>query len=86
MKEETSFVKGVSPVTIGIATVIVAVFTLFYVFNTIQNFADGCGTGESPAAICTQLTSFNLSMIIILLIIGGFAMIIMATAYILLSH
>ena len=78
--------KGISTAAIGIGTVFIAAFMLFYIFDAIQKFSDGCSTGQSPAVICGQLSSFNLSMLIILLIIGGFALIIMATAYVLLSH
>jgi D-alanyl-lipoteichoic acid acyltransferase DltB (MBOAT superfamily) len=77
--------KGVSKVAVGMVTVFVAVFALFWIFDTIQKFADQCKTDPSTSPVCSQLTSFTLSMILILLIVGGFVIMITATAYILLS-
>lgn len=77
--------KGVSKVVVGMTTVFLAVFVLFWLFDTINKFADQCTTDPTTSPVCSQLTSFTLSMILILLIVGGFVIMVTATAYILLS-
>lgn len=73
-----------SPVLIGLVVVFVAIFALFYIFDSIGKLAERCKAGET-LAICQQLTGFTLSMVIILLIIGGFVIVISAVVYIMLS-
>jgi D-alanyl-lipoteichoic acid acyltransferase DltB (MBOAT superfamily) len=77
--------RGISKVVIGVATILIAIFTLFWLFDNIQKIADKCKEDISYSPACSQLNSFTLSMLIILLIIGGFVVMITATAYILLS-
>lgn len=77
--------KGISKVAIGLGTVFIAVLTLFWLFDNIQKFADKCKVDATSSPACSQLNSFTLSMLIILLVIGGFVIMITATAYILLS-
>ena len=77
--------RGISKVVIGVATILIAIFTLFWLFDNIQKIADKCKEDMSYSPACAQLNSFTLSMLIILLIIGGFVVMITATAYILLS-
>jgi len=77
--------RGISKVTTGLATIFIAVITLFWLFHSINQIADKCKEDPSFSPACSQLNSFTLSMLIILLIIGGFVIIITATAYILLS-
>ena len=76
--------KSLSHVTYGLVTVFVAIFMLFYIFDALSNLSEQCKKVEKPA-ICGQLNSFSMSMLTILLIIGGFVITICATAYILLS-
>lgn len=76
--------KGISKVWMGMTTILIAVFSLFFLFDNIQKLADRCKAGEN-LAVCKQLNSFTLSMLVILLIVGGFVITITATAYILLS-
>ena len=70
-------------VYIGIATIFVSIFMLFFVFNSLEQLADSCKTDPQP--ICQQFTGFTHSMIIILLIIGGFVITVTATMYIIMS-
>jgi len=76
--------KGISKIWIGLITIFVSIFALFFLFDNIQKLADRCKAGEI-LVVCKQLNSFTLSMVVILLIIGGFVITITATAYILLS-
>jgi hypothetical protein len=77
--------KGISVVFIGLATVFVAVVTLFYIFDQIQKLADDCAANPTFNILCKQFTGFTQSLLIIILIIAGFVIIITATAFILLS-
>ena len=77
--------KGLSPAIFGMAAVFVAIFTLFFIFDQIQKFADACAASPDSSALCKQFTGFTQSLLIIILIIAGFVIIITATAYILLS-
>jgi hypothetical protein len=77
--------KGVSAVFIGLATVFIAVFALFFIFDQIQKLADSCAADPTFSALCKQFTGFTQSLLIVILIIAGFVIIITATAFILLS-
>lgn len=76
--------KGISKILIGIAAILVCVFTLFYVFDNIQKLADQCQKDPTFNPICGQMNAFTLSMLMVLLVIGGFVLVISATVYILL--
>ena len=69
----------------GLATVFVAVFTLFFIFDNIETMAAKCRTDPNHSPVCGQLTGFTLTMLIVLLIIGGLVITVSATAYILLQ-
>ena len=76
--------KGSTAILIGMVTVFVAVFMLFYVFDSLNKSYSQCQTGTESDS-CGGLNSFSFSIIVILLIIGGFVVIIAATAYVLIS-
>ncbi len=76
--------KGFSQVAVAMAVIFVAAFTLFYIFDSLGKLADTCNNG-STMDVCKQMDSFSMSLIVILLIIGGFALIITAVAFIMLS-
>ena len=76
--------KAFSHIAFGLITVFIAVFMLFYIFDSLSKLSEQCKTEEKPA-ICEHLSSFSMSMLVILLIIGGFVVTVCATAYILLS-
>ena len=69
----------------GMATIFIAAFALFFIFHSLEQLALDCKTEAQPPAICERLNGFTMSMLIILLIIGGFVMTITGTAYVLLS-
>jgi hypothetical protein len=71
-------------VVLGIIAIFVAIFALFYVFDSLQKLAERCKAGEN-LGLCKQLSGFTFSMVIILLIIGGFVIVISAVVYIMLS-
>lgn len=70
---------------VGLATAFVAVFALFFVFHSIEQLSTQCKENPSSSPLCAQLNMFSMSMLIVLLIIGGFVITITATAYILIS-
>lgn len=70
---------------VGLATVFVAVFALFFIFHTLEQLAAQCKEDPSSSPLCGQLNMFSMSMLIVLLIIGGFVVTITATAYIMIS-
>ncbi len=70
---------------IGLITVVIAVFALFYIFFTLDNIVKGCKINPSSSVLCPQLSGFTFPVIVILLIIGGFILIISAVGYILLT-
>lgn len=70
-------------VYIGMATIFVSVFMLFFVFHSLEQLAESCKTEHMP--ICDQFTGFTHSMIVILLIISGFVITTTATMYIMFS-
>ena len=72
-------------VYVGLVTIFVAAFTLFFVFHSLEQLSLRCETDPSSSSLCAQLSGFSMSMLIVLLIIGGFVITITATAYILLA-
>jgi hypothetical protein len=70
--------------TIAFIVVAIAVFMLFYIFDNINKLAERCKAGEELSA-CTLMTGFNMSMLIILLIVGGFILIVSVTLFILMT-
>ncbi len=70
---------------IGLATIVVAAFSLFYIFHSLETFSTQCKANPEFSPICNKFNGFTASMLIILLIVGGFVVTITATAYILLS-
>jgi len=76
---------SLSKIIMGITTIVISIFMLFYIFDNINNLANNCKTEVPQPAICKHLSSFTMSMLILLLIIGGFFLTITTTVYILLS-
>lgn len=70
---------------IGLASIFIAAFTLFFIFNSLEKLSLQCKADSSFSVLCSQLSSFSMSMLIVLLVIGGFVITITATAYIMLS-
>jgi hypothetical protein len=68
---------------IGLATVFVAIFVLFYIFDNISMIMELCEKNKN-LNICT-MGSLPLILLMLLLIVGGLIMIINITAYILIS-
>jgi len=76
---------SITKIILGVTTIVISVFMLFYIFNSINDIADKCKTEVPQPEICKHLTSFTMSLLILLLIIGGFFLTITTTVYILLS-
>jgi hypothetical protein len=77
--------SGMTKIAFGLLTVFMATFMLFYIFDNLNKLAERCKTEEPKSFICNQLTGFTLSMLIVLLVIGGFLFVILLTSYLLLS-
>ena len=76
---------GSTRVIIGLLVVFIAIFMIFYIFDSMQKLGEKCKVPELRTDICDKLTGPTQVMIIILLIIAGFIIMVVATAYILLS-
>ena len=76
--------KGFSHVVLAIMIIFIASFTLFYVFDNLDKIAAQCNAG-SKQFVCEQLNSFTVSVIFILLVIGGLVLSITAVVYIMLT-
>jgi hypothetical protein len=72
-------------IAIGLITVFIATFMLFYIFDNLNKLGERCKTEEIKSFFCQQFSGFTLSMLVVLLIIGGFLFVILTTSYILLS-
>ncbi|MEM5802200.1 MAG: hypothetical protein QXQ18_02330 [Candidatus Aenigmatarchaeota archaeon] len=70
---------------IGLITVVIAVFALFYIFFTLNGIVNRCKIDPNSSVLCSQISGFTFPMILILLVIGGFILIISAVGYILLT-
>ena len=75
----------ISKIALGLLTIFVATFMLFYIFDNISKLAERCKTEEPKSIICEHLSGFTLTMFVLLLVIGGFLFIILTASYILLS-
>jgi hypothetical protein len=74
---------GQTHIILGLVTIFVSIAALFFVFYNLEILAERCKTEESP--LCKQLSGFTMSMIVILLMVGGFVITISATVFIMLS-
>ncbi len=70
-------------VIIGISVILIAVFTLFYIFSSLKKIADACSRGEA-LQICQQIQGLSFPILVILLIVGGLIIVISTVIYILL--
>jgi D-alanyl-lipoteichoic acid acyltransferase DltB (MBOAT superfamily) len=70
---------------IGMTTIFLAIFMLFFVFDNLEKIADKCKETGAATGVCQHMTAFTMSMIMVLLIISGFILIISVTAYMLLA-
>jgi type II secretory pathway component PulF len=70
---------------IGLVAIFISIFMLFFIFDNLEKISDNCKTKGITTGVCQNLTSFAMSMVMVLLIICGFALIVSVTAYMLLS-
>lgn len=73
-----------SALMIGMVTVFVAAFMLFFIFHSLEKLMGQCKE-DNPPAVCAHMSPFAFSILVVLLLIGGFVLMISFTAYILLS-
>lgn len=69
----------------GLGTIFVAAFALFFIFHNIEQLAIECKAGKQPVTFCDKLNGLSVSTLVVLLIIGGFVMALTGTAYVMLS-
>lgn len=76
----------VSHITMSLVVVFIAVFMLFYVFDSIDKIVKSCEAG-SEAKICKEVGpgKFGVLVLLVLLIVGGLTLIVCVTAYILMT-
>jgi hypothetical protein len=75
--------KGQSHFTLAFLVIFIAAFMLFFIFDSIDKLAQEC-KGDNPPATCQHMTSLTFPVMIILLIIGGFVLVICITIFIML--
>lgn len=75
--------KGQSHFTIAVVVIFIAAFMLFFVFDSIDKLAKQC-SGDNPPAVCSRMTSLTFPVMVVLLIIGGFVLVICITIFIIL--
>lgn len=68
---------------IGLAVVFVAIFVLFYIFDSINTIRTQCSTNKN-LNIC-KLSSLPIIILMLLLIAGGLIVVVNITAYIMVS-
>lgn len=69
---------------IGLVAIFIAVFMLFFIFDSLEKLSKKCQEGlQTP--ICSQLSSFTMSMLVVLLVVSGFVIIICVSVYIMIS-
>lgn len=74
---------GQTHIILGLVTIFIAIAALLFIFYNLEQLADRCKSEHTP--ICDQLSGFTMSMLIVLLIVGGFVITISATVFIMLS-
>lgn len=85
--EQTAALKsllGSIHIYIGLVTIFISLFMLFFVFHSLNQLAQSCTI--EPKEICEQFTGLTHSMIVVLLIISGLVITTMSTIYIILSQ
>jgi hypothetical protein len=75
--------KGLSHFGIAAIIIFIAAIMLFFVFNSLDQLAQECKV-DNPPAVCQQMTSLTVPVMIILLIIGGFVLVVCITIFIIL--
>lgn len=74
---------GQAHLVFAVLSIFIASITLFYIFGSIGKMSEDCKVQVTE--ICQQLSGPSMTMLFILLIIAGFAMIISTVVYILIS-
>ena len=75
--------KGSITVVLAMVVVFIAAFTLFFIFDSLNKLAAKCQAGQAPQTICKGFTGFTFNILVVLLLIGGFVLIISSTVFIL---
>ncbi|MGC8993582.1 MAG: hypothetical protein ACP5JK_02325 [Candidatus Aenigmatarchaeota archaeon] len=62
-----------------------SVFGLFFIFDNLNKIAEECQKPNPSVsrAICNSFTGFNMNILLVLLIIGGFVLVLSSTIFIL---
>jgi len=73
-----------SQIIFSLVAIFISTFMLFFIFDNLEKLSQQCKSEAAPS-YCKALSSFTITMVVILLIIGGFIITICGTAYIMLS-
>ena len=68
---------------LAMVVIFVASLTLMYIFDSLNRLSTKCKNGTAPQDICSAFNGFTMNVLIVLLLIGGFVLIISATVFIL---
>lgn len=69
----------------GLITLFVTTFSLFYIFDKVEELQHACETDQGLSLICREMNGYSLSSIAILVAVGTVVLVIIATVYMLLS-
>lgn len=59
-----------------------SIFGLFFIIDSLNKIAEQCQKGTISKNVCEKFTGFSLNMLLVLLIIGGFILILSITIFI----
>jgi hypothetical protein len=70
--------------TIGLLTVFIATFMLFYIFSTLSAISDACIMDVASSDLCPKLAEPTMDMVLVVVIVSWFVISIIGTGYLLL--
>ncbi|MEM5815345.1 MAG: hypothetical protein QXD89_02565 [Candidatus Aenigmatarchaeota archaeon] len=62
-----------------------SLFGLLFIFDSLNKLAEKCQKGLIQKHICSSFTGFSMNILLVLLILGGFILILSTTIFILIK-
>ncbi|MEM5815666.1 MAG: hypothetical protein QXL14_01305 [Candidatus Aenigmatarchaeota archaeon] len=59
-----------------------SIFGLFFIVDSLNKIAENCEKNLISPSICNSFTGFGMNIVLVLLIIGGFILILSSTVFI----
>lgn len=59
-----------------------SLFGLFFIIDSLNKLAEACQQKLVPMTVCKNFTGFGMNVLLVLLIIGGFILILSSTIFI----